>query len=118
MVFYFKSNISSKYIQPLIHRYISMELNSYTNSSLDTYLKNNYNINLKSVIDSINFYCRVTDFKDNVLSIYWNNNIIIENNDLNTIMQLLEYGNLDIPPLKLISGSFTNIIKSIKNRLV
>lgn len=118
MVFYFKSDISSKFIQPLIHRYISMEMSGYKNNSLDNYLKKNYNTNLKNVINNINFYCRVTDFKDNLLSIYWNNNINIGNNNLDTLIKLLEYGNLDIPPLKLISNSFVNIVKNIKNRLI
>lgn len=118
MVFYFKSNISSKFIQPLIHRYISMEMNNYKNNSIDNYLKKNYNVDLKTVMNNINFYCRVTDFKANVVSIYWNNNINIGNSNLDTLIKLLEYGNLNIPPLNLISKSFTNIIRNIKNRLI
>lgn len=118
MVFYFKSNIPSKFIQPLIHRYISMETGYYKNNFVDSYLKNNYGVDLKTVMNNINFYCKVADVKDNVLSVYWNNNISVGSGDLDTLIKLLEYGNLDIPPLNLISKSFTNIIRGIKNRVV
>ena len=118
MVFYFKSNIPAKFIQPLIHRYISMETGDYKNNLVDSYLKKNYKVGLKTVTDNINFYCKIADFKDNVLSVYWNNNISVGDSDLDTLIKLLEYGNLDIPPLQLISKSFTNIVRGIKNRLV
>lgn len=118
MVFYFKSSIPSTFIQPLIHRYISMEMGGYKNNLVDSYLKKNYRVDLKTVVNNINFYCKIADFKDNALSIYWNNNICVGSSDLGTLIKLLEYGNLDIPPLKLISRSFTNIIIGIKNRLV
>lgn len=85
-------------------------------NKLSLYLKEKYNLTIYNIIDKIIMNVNVTRIKNNLVQIFITD-INIKDTTLTTIINLIEYGTLDIPASKAISSLFNKCILKVKDYL-
>ena len=110
---YYTNKFLNKSLKQTIKKLLISEvLNKHYSEQYDDFLIKNYKIKLidlcKKVADSL----LVSSNKKNYI-IYLNNNIYINNNKLETIVNLVDYGSTDIRGCRLFSNIFKFVDKNI-----
>ena len=117
MNFYVKTTVNPNIISPLLTYYLNMYKNDLIIPlKLENYLKNNYNISCKKVIELFIKYIKVNSYKKDIIKI----NIFdvkVNETRLNTLIQLMEFGNLELPKSELFSTLLKMSINAVKRRL-
>ena len=117
MIRYLKTKVEPKVVLPLLKRYIQM--NKYSviiSDKLSVYLDKNYKITIYYIIDELINCITVKPVKDNLLEIVILNEQI-DKTTLQELIQLVEYGNLEIPPSKAISKLLQKSLTQVSNYL-
>lgn len=115
MTFYLNTQLpvlpAQVWIKPMIRYYFN-----YVKfpRKLRKYLKANYpELNLKTVSNALQNNYEISRYNDTFLKITFRQTNI-GNYSLDTVLQLLEYGNREIEPAHLISKLMDNVLKNLK----
>lgn len=117
MIRYLKTKAQPELILQLLKRYLQM--NKYSviiQNKLVVYLDKNYNITIYYIIDELINNIRVKPVNKELLEIVILNEKI-EDTTLQELLQLVEYGNLDIQPSKAISKLLQKSLNQVSNYL-
>ena len=117
MVKYLKTEVNAKLIEALLIRYINM--NKYyvvIPNKLIKFLEENYKLNINYIISEMITNLRVNKVKKDLIQIFTLDKKIGETT-LESLLQLVEYGNRDIPPSNCISKLLNKSLLQVKNYL-
>lgn len=116
MLFYITTKMPLNVISSTLKYYIDYYSSFFTsNNALSLYLKSNYNMSLHEVFNHLKNDVKISDMKDYTYQIYYDNNTSINNNQFKNILQLIEYGNLEIKAPKLLSIIMNEAIERTKD---
>lgn len=117
MIKYLKTKVEPSFILQLLKRYLQM--NKYSviiSNKLIVYLDKNYKITIYYIIDELINNIRVKPIKKDLLEIVILNEKI-EDTSLQELLQLVEYGNLEIQPSRAISKLLRKSLNQVNNYL-
>ena len=116
MLFYLRSDFSPNNILSELRHYLNILSYNYNKKyrNINSYLIKNYNINLNMVLNSLKQEIKITPIENKIFQLYIDKNIHIGKNNLNIILNFLEYGNLEINSPKIISSLMRESIKYTK----
>ena len=117
MLYYIKTTIPTKTVEYFTRYYLNTCLLNTYNYNLNNYMKANYKIDLKSLLKNLGKHCKVNSIGNYMFQVYFDKNVWIDNFKLVDILSLLEFGNLDIQPPKIISKAMNNALTFVKFRL-
>lgn len=116
MNFYLKTEIDNKTVESWLKKYI------YLNSvyveipdKLKTYLKDNYNVDIKQILINIRNNIRVIRCEEKLVQVIILNSDI-NNTPLQSLMHLVEYGNRELPGTHQISLLFRRALENTRDR--
>ena len=116
MLYYIKTIVSTQSLKKPMEYYLDLFSYNIHNNELNSYLIFNYKINLNSILKNIIRYCKLNEVENCIYQIYFDKNAYIGKEKLSNIIQLLEYGNLDIQPPKIISKWIKNTLDFVRYR--
>lgn len=113
MLYYLKSDFSSDNILRELKYYLNILTYMYKNKykHIDKYLNKNYNIDLKTILNTFKKELKIAPIENKMFQLYIDKNIHVGKNNLNNILNFLEYGNLNIKSLKIISSLMKESLK-------
>ena len=117
MLFYLKTSVPINTLYPYLKRYIGMCSYNYSNNQLNDYLENNYSVSLSYILKQLENNVKINSIDDSLIQIYFDKNKVVKNTKLEDILELLEYGNLDIKAPKLISRILNTSINMLQNTI-
>ena len=117
MIKYLNTTQDPKIIESIVKYYLNLNKNSVIISDkLKNYLDENFQITLNEILDLLIINVRVSKVEQDIVSIYILN-IPVGDSKLETILQLIEFGNRDIPQTNQISKLLNKTITQTENRL-
>ena len=101
----------------LVKKYVAFN-SVYFNvpQKLSSYLEETYQLSVQQILQALKKSIRVTRSKDDLIHVTLFDSMI-NNVSLKEVLQLMEYGNREIPPFKLISAFFNNVLTRVQNVL-
>ena len=116
MLFYLRSTMPLSTISSTLKSYIDYYSNFFkSNNALDSYLKNNYNMNLNDVFNHLINDIKISDMKNSTYQIYYDKYNFVNNNQFTTVLQFIEYGNLEVKAPKMLSIIMNEAINRTKD---
>ena len=113
MLYYLKSDFSSNNILKELKHYLNILTYKYKNKYgyIDEYLNRNYNVDLNKILNTFKKEIKIVPIENRMFQLYIDKNVYIGKNNLNNILNFLEYGNLNIKSLKIISSLMKETLK-------
>ncbi len=113
MLYYLKSDFSSNNILKELKHYLNILTYKYNNKYryIDEYLNRNYSVDLNKILNTFKKEIKIVPIENRMFQLYIDKNIYIGKNNLNNILNFLEYGNLNIKSLKIISSLMKESLK-------
>lgn len=116
MHFFVKTDIDKNSVNYAFKYYLrSCACFYWNNKTINDYLIKNYKLSLIQTLKAFVKDCNISQIDKNMYEIYVNDNIFINSIKLNSLVSLLEYGNLDIKAPKIISSLINNTIIRMRN---
>ena len=117
MIKYIKTEISSKLVESLLRRYLGLNKRYIViRNKLTTYLNEKYQLNIYIIIDHLIKDIRVSRLKLDLVQVSIINEKI-KDTTLQELLQLVEYGNRDIPPSRCINKLLNKSLLQVKDYL-
>lgn len=117
MIKYLTTELDPKIIEPIVQYYLKLNKNFViVSDKLKNYLKENFELTLTDVLDLMVLNVRVSKIEDDIVSVYILN-VPVGESSLETILQLIEFGNRDVPPTNQISKLLNRVMLLTENRL-
>lgn len=117
MINYLTTEIPAQIVEPIIKYYLNLNKRSvFISDKLNKYLIETFEIDLPEILNKLVNNIRVSQIEKSLLSIYILNESIGEHT-LESILQLIEFGNRDFPPTNQITKLLSTSISQTENRL-
>lgn len=114
MLKYLHTSLSGQNIRSVLVYYLYLNKRTVNISNkLVSYLENNYKLNIYYIIDELIRNLKVSNVGDDLVQIYILNKKI-GNTTLEGLIQLVEYGNRDVPPSNCISLLFSKSLNQTR----
>lgn len=121
MNFYIKSALPPKDIKTLLNYYLLLNANSMSktlnNSPLNEFINTNYDLSIYDILRAYIDNVFVTTLHDDVLVISNRRLTLIKNKSLDGLIGLLEFGNSEIRPPKIISSLMNASLRNLDSEL-
>lgn len=117
MVKYLKTLVNVNLIEALLRRYL--KINGYmvtVPTKLAKYLKDEYKINFQDILVEVLNNVRVSRVKDSLVQVYIKDKKMGDTT-LGGLLELLEYGNRNIQPPKIMTKLFNKSLLQVKSYL-
>ena len=113
MLYYLKSDFSSNNILKELKHYLNILTYKYKIKYryIDEYLNRNYNVDLNKILNTFKKEIKIVPIENRMFQLYIDKNVYVGKNNLNNILNFLEYGNLNIKSLKIISSLMKESLK-------
>lgn len=113
MLYYLKSDFSSNNILKELKHYLSILTYKYKIKYryIDEYLNRNYSVDLNKILNTFKKEIKIVPIENRMFQLYIDKNVYVGKNNLNNILNFLEYGNLNIKSLKIISSLMKESLK-------
>lgn len=118
MLWYIKTCCSNDIIASKLGRYLYLNIHNYKlNNKIKEYIESKYDISIKDIIEYLYKNLRVVNMKEDFHQIYILDETIDNKIQLSSLLNLLEYGNRDIPGTKMISSIINKSLDEVKDDL-
>ena len=113
MLYYLKSDFSSNNILKELKHYLNILTYKYKTKYryIDEYLNRNYSVDLNKILNTFKKEIKIVPIENRMFQLYIDKNVYVGKNNLNNILNFLEYGNLNIKSLKIISSLMKESLK-------
>ena len=113
MLYYLKSDFSSNNILKELKHYLNILTYKYKIKYryIDEYLNRNYSVDLNKILNTFKKEIKIVPIENRMFQLYIDKNVYVGKNNLNNILNFLEYGNLNIKSLKIISSLMKESLK-------
>ena len=113
MLYYLKSDFSSNSILKELKHYLNILTYKYKIKYryIDEYLNRNYSVDLNKILNTFKKEIKIVPIENRMFQLYIDKNVYVGKNNLNNILNFLEYGNLNIKSLKIISSLMKESLK-------